>query len=69
MDDLPETSRLLNDGGRESERESDGGMDDAVANNDSSQQSEWEASDFMSSQDSCDDWLPQPFRLSRFISQ
>ena len=58
MDHLPETSRVTNDSGREGERESDGGVDDAVTNDDSSQESEWEVSDFMSSEDSCDEWLP-----------
>ena len=32
VDHLPETSRVTNDSGREGERESDGGVDDAVTN-------------------------------------
>ena len=55
---LPETSIILNDSGREGDKGSNGVMDECMIKDNSSDESEWEVSDFMSSEDSCDEWLP-----------
>ena len=53
---LPKVSLSLNDGGREGDKESDGSMKGFTTYDAASRESEWEVSNFMSSEDSCDEW-------------
>ena len=56
--EMLEESVAFNDSGEEGGNDSNGCRDDCLVEDDSCDESEWEISDFLSSNDSCDEWLP-----------
>ena len=55
-EDSPMAETAIINSGEEGDKESD--TNDCVARENSSDESEWEVFDLMSSEDSCDEWLP-----------
>ena len=55
-EDSPIAETAIINSGEEGDKESD--TNDCVERDNSSDESEWEVFDFMSSEDSCDEWLP-----------
>ena len=52
-----EESSAFNEGGEEGDNNYNGGTDGCLIEDDSCDESEWEISDFLSSNDSCNDCL------------
>ena len=55
--EMLEESVAFNDSGEEGDNDSSGCRDYCLVEDDSCDESEWEISDFLSSNDSCDEWL------------